>query len=140
VNPEHPSFITMQWIREWWPVLWPLTMVAAGVVLLWMKSQFPTLANFEKAKDRLTGIEDRLDHIETAVKAFPSRDEVQDLRLELVGLTQRISHLPARDDVHEMGLELRDVKGEIASLKASMSPMQMSVARIEDYLLNGGRK
>jgi Protein of unknown function (DUF2730) len=140
MNEGHPSLVSISWLREWWPVLWPLTMVAAGVVLLWMRSQFPTLVQFDRVKAGLESIKDRLDVVDVTVRGLPTRDEVQDLNLRIVDLTQRIAHLPARDDVHELGLGVRGLQGEIAALQAGFKPLQMAVGRIEDHLLNGARK
>jgi Protein of unknown function (DUF2730). len=65
-----------------------------------------------------------------------SAREVQELRLRIVTLEERLKHVPSQPEVSEMGAQLTKLDAQTEGLNRELKTMHTQLSRIEQYLLN----
>jgi division protein CdvB (Snf7/Vps24/ESCRT-III family) len=89
--------------------------------------------------------------VDEAIKTVGSRLDTGSKRmdqhdLEIQSLQQTVASLPAKEDMHRLELTMSDIGGEIKAIGAHigaqrdvMRRQETVVARIEEYMLEGGK-
>jgi predicted nucleic acid-binding Zn-ribbon protein len=62
--------------------------------------------------------------------------EVTALTLRVATLEEQMRHLPDADLINELAGDMKAVQAELKGLKESLAPLQRSIERVNDYLLN----
>lgn len=111
-------------LKEWWWVVSVPGTVLLGIALAYLKTQFPTKGEFAKLQTSIDEIG----------KTFDARiDKVEQRASKLEG---SLRDLPTRDDMHKLEIKLTEQTEKTAAIREAMKPMSVSIARIEEFLLD----
>ena len=117
--------------KYWWLIVGP-GVTFAGIALFYLRTQFATKAEFKTQSDRVNSA---LTDLRVQIE---DHTQVSNRRLQhLEGLTE---HLPDKDAFHKLALQVERQNGEIAALREMQKGTNSGVKRIEEYLINQGKK
>lgn len=130
----------MDWLRivqVAWPIVSALTLLIIAVVVLWLKSQFPTKADLKKAEEdsakgrqQLGGEVEALerdvaDRFERGSRKFAEHDR----RLAVV--EKECEGAPTKADLHQM---ISVLGGRMSGVESSLKGVEKLLATQHDYL------
>lgn len=119
-------------LQKWWWLIAGPGVVATGIALLFLRSQFATKGEFKRG----------MRHLEDAIDGLSGRIDEHTVSTDrrLQTLEARTDHLPTLAQFHELGKQIaRLEEQQKASVKWHQATGE-SVKRIEEYLLNKGDK
>ena len=122
----------LELLQKWWWLVAGPGVVALGIALLFLRSQFATKGEFKR------GIKDLEDAIEGLSERIDEHTISTDRRLQ--GLEARTDHLPTQKEFHALVTHVaRLEEQQKASVKWHQATGE-SVKRIEEYLLTKGER
>mgnify|MGYP001247775414 FL=1 len=111
-------------VKEWLGVF-ALVISVGATLYAWLTSSSRVNA------EHLKGMGERLEACKETIAALERRTQT---------VEQELRHLPAKDDVNELKLSLAKLEGTIGRLDESLSGVNRSVRRVEDYLSSSKEK
>jgi len=64
------------------------------------------------------------------------RSEVRDLESRMGRTENELAHLPDKESLHRVELAVSEVRGDLRSMLESWAPVQRTVTRLEEYLMD----
>ena len=111
-------------IRDWLGGV-ALLVSLGGTAWAWISSPArAAAAKADKAAEGLEKLDARVDLIDERV----ARVEAE------------LAHLPDKSQMHAMQIELTELRGELRVLTERLAPLAAITARMQDYLMEAGRK
>lgn len=122
----------LELLQKWWWLVAGPGVVALGIALLFLRSQFATTGEFKRG----------MQHLEDAIDGLSGRIDEHTVSTDrrLQGLEARTDHLPTLAQFHELGKQIARLEEQQKASVGMNRATAESVKRIEEYLINKGGK
>lgn len=119
-------------LQKWWWLVAGPGVVALGIALLFLRSQFATKGEFKRG----------MRHLEEAIDGLAGRIDEHTVSTDrrLQGLEARTDHLPTQKEFHELATHMARLEEQQKASVKWHQATSASVKRIEEYLINKGGK
>ncbi len=97
----------MDFIKEWWTVLWAMVLTVTGVIQVLL------------------------------AKTYAKREELEAVTMAVDQLKAKVEALPSSDEMHALQLDISELRGDLKGLKEQLKPAQHLIQLMLEDRLKG---